>query len=48
MADLRLSFACGPYDRTQALRDGAIKPEGVELTYVTLAAGRDLLAHAAI
>ena len=36
MADLRLSFACGPYDRTQALRDGAIKPEGVELTYVPL------------
>ncbi len=36
MADLRLSFACGPYDRTQALRDGSIKPEGVELTYVAL------------
>ena len=36
MADLRLSFACGPYDRTQALRDGSIKPDGIELTYVTL------------
>ena len=36
MADLRLSFACGPYDRTQALRDGTIKPEGVDITYVTL------------
>lgn len=36
MADLRMSFACGPYDRTQALRDGSIKPEGIELTYVTL------------
>jgi 4,5-dihydroxyphthalate decarboxylase len=36
MADLRLTFACGPYDRTQALRDGAIKPEGIDLTYVTL------------
>ena len=36
MADLRLTFACGPYDRTQALRDGSIKPEGIDLTYITL------------
>ena len=36
MANLRLSFACGPYDRTQALRDGTIKPEGIDVTYVTL------------
>ena len=36
MADLRLTFACGPYDRTQALRDGTIKPEGIEITYVSL------------
>jgi 4,5-dihydroxyphthalate decarboxylase len=36
MASLRLTLACGPYDRTQALRDGSIVPEGVELTYLTL------------
>ena len=36
MSDLRLTFACGPYDRTQALRDGSIRPEGVDLTYLTL------------
>ena len=36
MANLRLTFACGPYDRTQALRDGTIKPEGIELTYLTM------------
>jgi 4,5-dihydroxyphthalate decarboxylase len=36
MADLRLTLACGPYDRTQALRDGTIKPEGIELTYLAL------------
>jgi 4,5-dihydroxyphthalate decarboxylase len=36
MANLRLNFACGPYDRTQALRDGTIKPEGIELNYLTL------------
>src|SRR3954451_23677694 len=36
MADLRLNFACGPYDRTQALRDGTIKPDGIDLTYLTM------------
>jgi 4,5-dihydroxyphthalate decarboxylase len=36
MSNLRLTFACGPYDRTQALRDGTIRPEGIDLTYVTL------------
>lgn len=36
MPDLRLTLACGPYDRTQALRDGTIKPEGIELTYLPL------------
>ena len=34
MPDLRLTLACGPYDRTQALRDGTIRPQGIELTYV--------------
>ena len=36
MSNLRLTFACGPYDRTQALRDGTIKPEGIDLTYLPL------------
>src|ERR1041385_8313092 len=36
MADLRLTFACGPYDRTQALRDGTVRAEGIELTYLPL------------
>ncbi len=36
MSKLRLNFACGPYDRTQALRDGTIQAEGVDLTYITL------------
>src|SRR3954451_3728879 len=36
MANLRLTFACGPYDRTQPLRDGTFQPEGIELNYVTL------------
>jgi 4,5-dihydroxyphthalate decarboxylase len=36
MADLRLTFACGPYDRTQSLRDGSIRPDGIDLTYLAL------------
>jgi 4,5-dihydroxyphthalate decarboxylase len=31
---LQLTLACGPYDRTQALRDGSVKPDGIELTYL--------------
>jgi 4,5-dihydroxyphthalate decarboxylase len=36
MAHLRLTLACGPYDRTLALRDGTIAPEGIELNYINL------------
>jgi len=36
MAKLRLTLACGPYDRTQALADGTIAPEGIELVYLAL------------
>jgi 4,5-dihydroxyphthalate decarboxylase len=36
MATLRLTFACGPFDRTQALRDGTVKPDGIELIYLSL------------
>ncbi|HYK79973.1 MAG TPA: ABC transporter substrate-binding protein [Micropepsaceae bacterium] len=36
MTNLRLTLACGPYDRTQALRDGTIAPEGIELNYINL------------
>jgi 4,5-dihydroxyphthalate decarboxylase len=36
MANLRLNLACGPYDRTQALRDGTIRAEGIDLNYIQL------------
>ena len=36
MASLRLTFACGPFDRTQPLRDGSIKPEGIDLIYLAM------------
>src|SRR5438874_2542493 len=34
MADLQLTHACGPYDRTLAIQDGSIKPDGIDITYV--------------
>ena len=36
MSKLHLNFACGPYDRTQPLRDSTVQVEGVELNYVTM------------
>ena len=33
---MHLTFACGPYDRTAALREGLIRPEGIELNYLIL------------
>ncbi len=42
MANLKLSFACGPYDRMDALRDGSIRPEGIDLDYVAISSPREL------
>ncbi len=36
MGDLNLTLACEDYDRTRALRDGSVKPEGINLTYLVL------------
>ena len=36
---MQLTLACGRYDRTQALIDGRVRPEGVELNYVALKPG---------
>jgi 4,5-dihydroxyphthalate decarboxylase len=36
---LSLSLACGLYDRTAALQDGTIVPEGIDLTFVPLRPG---------
>ncbi|HZU05036.1 MAG TPA: ABC transporter substrate-binding protein [Chloroflexota bacterium] len=36
MARLRLTLACGDYDRTRALRDGTVQVEGVDLNYIAL------------
>ena len=36
---MQLTLACGRYDRTQALIDGRVRPEGVELNYLALRPG---------
>jgi 4,5-dihydroxyphthalate decarboxylase len=36
MGDLYLTLACEDYDRTRPLRDGIIKPEGIDLNYLVL------------
>ncbi len=36
MGDIRLTLACEDYDRTRALRDRVVKPDGIELNYLTL------------
>lgn len=33
---LPLTLACGPYDRTAALADGRVRPEGIDLTCLAL------------
>lgn len=36
MPNLKLTLACADYDRTRALWDGRVSPEGIDLTYIRL------------
>jgi 4,5-dihydroxyphthalate decarboxylase len=36
MSKLRLTLACWNYDRTRALADGSVRPEGIDLEYLGL------------
>ncbi len=36
MARLRMTLACWDYDRTRALADATVRPEGIDLTYLPL------------
>ncbi len=36
MGDIKITLACEDYDRTRALREGSVKPEGIDLTYLAL------------
>jgi 4,5-dihydroxyphthalate decarboxylase len=39
MAKLKLTLACGNYDRTRALIEGSVQPEGIDLNYIPLGPG---------
>lgn len=39
MAKLKLTVACGHYDRTRALIDGTVAPEGIDLNYIPMRPG---------
>lgn len=45
MANLALTMACGPYDRTEALRTGTVRPEGIDLTYVPIQSPPEIFAR---
>ncbi len=42
MSRLQLTFACCRYDRMEAIREGDVTPEGIELNCITLRAGREV------
>ena len=42
MARLRLTFACGNYDRMAALRTGDVGVEGIDLNYIAIDAPREI------
>jgi 4,5-dihydroxyphthalate decarboxylase len=42
MSRLKLTFACGPYDRTDALRTGEVAVEGIDLNYLSIQAPREI------
>ena len=42
MSCLQLTFACCRYDRMEAIREGTVTVEGVDLTCLTLKSGRDV------
>jgi 4,5-dihydroxyphthalate decarboxylase len=42
MADVKITFACGPYDRMEALKSGAVKPEGIDLQFVSIRSPRTI------
>ncbi len=45
MTPLRVTLACAPYDRTEALRTGIVQPEGIDLNYVAIQSPPELFAR---
>ena len=45
MGKLSMTFACGPYDRMEALNLGVIQPEGLDLRYVPITSSPEIFAR---
>ena len=45
MSRLQLTLACGPYDRIEALHNGVVRPEGIDLLYVPIQSPPELFAR---
>lgn len=45
MPPLRVTLACGAYDRTEALRIGAVQPEGIDLNFVAIQSPPEIFAR---
>ena len=45
MADLRLEFGCGDYDRTRPLVDGSVRAEGIELVWEKVEPAHELFVR---
>jgi 4,5-dihydroxyphthalate decarboxylase len=45
LANLSLTLACGPYDRMEALQNGLVRPEGIDLTYLSIQSPPEIFAR---
>ena len=45
MTKLPITFACGPYDRMEALNLGIIQPEGIDLRYIAIQSSPEIFAR---
>lgn len=45
MTKLPVTFACGPYDRMEALNLGIIQPEGIDLRYIAIQSPPEIFAR---
>src|SRR5258708_3183964 len=45
MARLQLTMACGPYDRMQALAEGRVRPEGIDLRTLAIQSPPEIFAR---
>jgi 4,5-dihydroxyphthalate decarboxylase len=45
MTRLPLTFACGPYDRMEALDRGIVQPEGIDLRYIAIQSPPEIFAR---